>query len=179
MIPAVVEAHLRQRYAVFEHHVHASAFTAQELAAADHVSGYRVAKLVVLKLRGTLAIAVVAATDRVNLHPLEEAMGTRAELAPEAEFQERFRPCEPGAEPPLAVFGIPIYVDDKLIRERTILVPAGTHEDAVILDTSEWLWCEKVRPIMNLGQRALRDVSSGGALERKGARGASTCSKRR
>lgn len=164
MIPAVVEAHLRQRYAALEHHVHASAFTAQELAAADHVSGYRVAKAVVLKLKGTLAIAVVAATDRVNVHPLEEQMGARAELAREEEFQERFRPCEPGAEPPLAMFGVPIYVDEKLIRERTILVPAGTHEDAVILDTSEWIWCENVRPIMNLGQRAVPEVPEGTAL---------------
>lgn len=156
MIPAVVEGHLRQRYAAYVHHVHATAFTAQELAAAEHVSGYRVAKLVVLKLNGELAIAVVAATDRVNVHPLEEATGARAELVPEEEFLERFRPCDPGAEPPLAMFGVPIYVDDKLARERTILVPAGTHEDAAILDTSEWLWCEKVRPIMNLGRRARR-----------------------
>ncbi len=163
MIPAVVETHLRQRYVAFEHHVHASAFTAQELAAADHVSGYRVAKAVVLKLRGSLVIAVVAATDRVNVHPLEEAMGARAEFVSEEEFQERFRPCEPGAEPPLAMFGVPIFVDDELIRQRTILIPAGTYEDAVLLDTSEWVWCENVRPIMNLGQRAVAE-GAGNAL---------------
>lgn len=154
MIPAIVEAYLRTRYPTYVHHVHASAFTARDLAAAEHVSGYRVAKLVVLKLSGELAIAVVAATDRVNVRPLEEARGARAELVPEEEFLERFRPCDPGAEPPLALFGIPIYVDDKLIRERTILVPAGTHEDAAVLETSEWVWCERVWPITNLGRRA-------------------------
>ncbi len=157
MVPASVEAHLR-RYGVYERLVHLPAFTARDLAAAEHVSGYRVAKLVVLRLKGELAIAVIAATDRVNPRPLEEATGARAELVPEEEFVDRFRPCEPGAEPPLAMFGIPIYVDDKLIREPTLLIPAGTHEDAAVLDTSEWVWCERVQPLTNLGQRSPPEV---------------------
>jgi len=160
MIPAVVDAHLREWYGAYQHHVHAIAATAQDLAAAEHVSGYRVAKPVVLRLDGELALAVVAATDRVNVGPLEEATNARAELVPEAEFAERFRPCDPGAEPPLAMFGVPIYVDDKLIRERTIVIPAGTHEDAAVIDTSEWIWCERVRTIVNLGRRALPDRRS-------------------
>jgi len=155
MIPAVVDAHLRRWYGAYEHHVHATVATAQELAAAEHVSGYRVAKVVVLELNGELAIAVVAATDRVNMRPLEEATGARAELVPEVEFWQRFWPCDPGSEPPLAMFGVPIYVDHKLIREHTIVIPAGTHEDAAVIDTSEWIWCEKVQPITNLGLRAL------------------------
>jgi Ala-tRNA(Pro) deacylase len=160
MIPAIIEAHLRERYSAYEHHVHVPAATAQELAAAEHVSGYRVAKLVVLKLGGHLAMAVVAATDRVNVHPLEEATGARAELVPEAEFAERFSPCEPGAEPPLAIFGVPIYVDDKLIREDAIVIPAGTHEDAAIVGTSEWIWSERVMPLTNLGRRAVHGCSA-------------------
>jgi Ala-tRNA(Pro) deacylase len=160
MIPAIIEARLRDRYSAHEHHVHVSAATAQELAAAEHVSGYRVAKAVVLKLGGDLVIAVVAATDRVNVHPLEEATGARAELVPEADFAERFSPCEPGAEPPLAIFGVPIYVDDKLIRESTIVIPAGTHEDAAVIDTSEWIWSERVMPLTNLGRRAVHGASA-------------------
>lgn len=156
MIPAIVEAYLRQRYKAYEHHVHATAGSAQELAAAEHVSGYRVAKPVVVKLGGDLAIAVVAATDRVNVHPLEEVSGFHAELACEREFAERFRPCEPGAEPPLAIFGLPIYVDDKLTRERTVVFQAGTHEDSAVVDTSEWVWRERAELITNLGLRGER-----------------------
>jgi Ala-tRNA(Pro) deacylase len=154
MIPPEIEAYLRERYRGFEHHTHASAGSAQYLAAAEHVSGRRVAKTVVLKLHGELALAVVAAPDRVNMAPLEEAIGSPAELAVEAEFSERFRPCDAGAEPPLAMFGVPIFVDDKLIREPVLVMPAGTHDDAVILDASEWMWCERVQPIVGLGGRA-------------------------
>jgi Ala-tRNA(Pro) deacylase len=159
MIPNVVERHLRERYQVFEHHVHRAAVTAQDLASAERLSGHRVAKVVILDIGGELAMAVVAATDRVNLAPLEEATGTEAQLASEATFASRFLPCEIGAEPPLAIFGVPIFVDDKLAREQRIAMPAGTHEDAVLVDTREWIWREHAQPIVNLGRRSPRDLS--------------------
>jgi Ala-tRNA(Pro) deacylase len=151
MIPAMIETHLRERHRVYEHHRHTVAMTAQELAASDHVSGYRVAKAVVVRLDGKLAIAVVAATDKVALGTLEEATASTAELVAEADFIEKFRPCEAGAEPPLALFGLPIFVDEKLLHEKRLLMPAGTHEDAIALDTHEWIQCEEVQPIANLG----------------------------
>lgn len=153
MIPSMIEAHLRERHRVYEHHRHTVAMTAQELAAAEHVSGYRVAKPVVVKLDGKLAIVVVAATDKVALGTLEEATASTAELVNETEFAGSFNPCEPGAEPPLALFGLPIFVDERLLHEKKLLMPAGTHEDAMALDTHEWIQCEEVQPIANLGIR--------------------------
>lgn len=153
MIPTMVEAHLRQKHQGYEHHVHAPAMTAQELAAAEHVSGRRVAKAVILRLDGQLAIAVVGAAEKLNLGAVEEATGMAAELVPETEFAGRFVPCEAGAEPPFALFGLPIFMDEKLERERTLVMPAGTHEDAVLLDTHQWMTCERVQPVANLGVR--------------------------
>ena len=153
MIPTMIEAHLRLRHQGFEHHTHSAAMTAQDLAAAEHVSGRRVAKPVVITIDGQFAIAVVAASERVNLGALEEATGRRAELAPEALFAQQFEPCEPGAQPPLALFGLPIFADQKLEQERWLVMPGGTHEDAIVLDTYEWMNCEKVQAIANLGVR--------------------------
>lgn len=154
MIPAMIETHLRAHHGGYEHHRHPSAATAQELAAAEHVSGYFVAKPVVVMLGGQLALAVVSAADRVNLGVLEEATGSEAELVPEIEFAGRFEPCDAGAEPALAVFGVPIFADEKLLHAPRIVMPAGTHEDSVVLDTHEWMRCEKVQPIANLGVHA-------------------------
>lgn len=153
MIPASIEAHLKQSHGGFEHRTHATAMTAQELAAHEHVTGYRVAKPVVLKLDGKLAMAVVAATDRVSLAALEEATGSTAELAREGEFASRFQPCEAGAEPPFALFGMQIFADERFLHEKRLLMPAGTHEDAVLVDAHEWMRCERVQPIANLGLR--------------------------
>lgn len=152
MIPATIEAHLKANHLGFEHHQHPTAFSAQELAAREHVSGHRVAKPLVIKLDGKLAIAVVSAVERVRLSVLEEATGaTKAEMAPEQELAERFRPCEPGAEPPLSLFGVPIFVDADLVRERRLVMPAGTYRDAIVVDTAEWMQTEQVQVVANLG----------------------------
>jgi Ala-tRNA(Pro) deacylase len=154
MIPSMIESHLRKHHRDFEHHVHSLAMTAQDLAAADHVTGYRVAKPVVVKLGGKLAIAVVSATDKVALGVLEEATGESAELVPETEFAPKFSPCEAGAEPALGIFGMPIFADEKFLHEDKIVMQAGTHEDSVVLDTHHWILCEKIQPVANLGARA-------------------------
>jgi Ala-tRNA(Pro) deacylase len=153
MIPSMIESHLRKHHRDFEHHVHASAMTAQDLAAADHVTGYRVAKPVVVKLGGRLALAVVSAAEKVALGVLEEATGEQAELVGEAEFAPKFQPCEAGAEPALGIFGLPIFADEKFLHEDKVVMQAGTHEDSIVLDTHHWILCEKVQPVANLGAR--------------------------
>jgi len=72
-------------------------------------------------------------------------------LAPENSFTDRFVPCEPGAEPPLGLFGMPIYVDAQLALEPRILMRAGTHEDAIELQTDDWLLSEHARIVEGLG----------------------------
>ena len=154
MIPTMIEAHLLQKHQGFEHHVHPVVMTAQELAAAEHVAGRRVAKPVVIRMAGKLALAVVAASERVNLAALEEATGQAAQLVEENEFALQFEPCERGSEPPLALFGVPIFMDSKLEQERTLLMPGGTHRDSILLDTHQWMACERAQPVLNLGVHA-------------------------
>jgi Ala-tRNA(Pro) deacylase len=150
MIPSVIETHLQQHHPGFEHHQHAVAGSAQDLAAAEHVSGYRVAKPVIVKIGGKPAMVVVSAAHNVRLGAIEEAMGAEVQLVPEQEFAAWFTPCERGAEPALAMFGLPILVDAHLASERKIVMPAGTHEDAVVIDVPRWLECEKVQTIPDL-----------------------------
>jgi Ala-tRNA(Pro) deacylase len=152
MIPTLIRSYLDKQHAGYSHHVHAAAMTAQELAANEHVTGRIVAKPVVIRLDGKLAFAVVAATDKVNLAMLEEATGAKAELVPEREFSTRFSPCEVGAEPPLALFGLPIFFDEKLERLETLVMPGGTHEDAIELATGGWMRSERAQPVANLGR---------------------------
>src|SRR5436190_21761223 len=87
------------------HHVkylsmtHSPAFTSQEIAAAAHVSGKELAKTVIVKNNGSLAMVVVPANDQVNFAKLREAMG-QVDLASESEFKDKFPGCEVGAMPP-------------------------------------------------------------------------------
>ena len=49
------------------------------------------------------------------------------------------------------MFGVPIFVDEKLLREEKLVMPGGTHEDSIVLSTSEWMRCEGVTAIAGLG----------------------------
>jgi Ala-tRNA(Pro) deacylase len=152
MIPDRVDQYLRQYHPACEHTAHARAVAAQRLAAAEHVSGMRVAKTVVVNLDGELVLAVVAADRKVDLGALALATGaTAAELAPEQDFAPRFQPCEAGAEPPLGLFGLPIYVDPELTREPWLVMRGGTHEDSIRMPTDEWMDVEHVQIVKDLG----------------------------
>jgi Ala-tRNA(Pro) deacylase len=156
MIPEPIDQYLRKNHLAYEHTTHLRAVPAQRVAAAEHVSGDRIAKPVVVSIDGTLALAVVTATEKVDVEALRRVTrAERVELVPETMFEGRFAPCEVGAEPPLGLFGMPIYVDADLAREPWIVMRGGTHEDAIRLSTAEWLRAEHVVPVDRLGRWAI------------------------
>ena len=122
----------RIRYSVISH---SAAFTAQEIAAASHISGREIAKTVIVRLDGELAMAILPASQRIDLEHLAEAAGVgRAELVPEAGFRERFPGCETGAMPPFGnLYGLPVYVSDDLTDDEFIAFNAGTHTELIQL----------------------------------------------
>jgi Ala-tRNA(Pro) deacylase len=152
MIPQAIAAYLRQHHLHYEHLTHNRVITAQRLAAAEHIPGARVAKVVVVAVDGSLALAIVSALDLVDVEALRIALKAReVHLVPEARFAERFAPCEAGAEPALSLFGLPMYVDAELARQPRLLMRAGTHEDAIELDTDHWLLAERVYIVEGMG----------------------------
>ena len=67
---------------------HSTAYTAQEIAASAHIPGKELAKTVIVKLDGKMAMVVLPATAKVDLARLREVAGVgQAELATEQEFQ--------------------------------------------------------------------------------------------
>lgn len=112
---------------------HAPAFSAQKTAAAAHVPGREVAKTVMVKIDGTLAMVVLPADLAVDLDHLCELMeATLVELASEWEFKDRFPDCEAGAMPPFGnLYGIPVFVADALAADEFIAFNAGNHREMI------------------------------------------------
>ena len=114
---------------------HSIAYTAQEVAASAHVPGNEMAKTVMVKLDGEMAMAVTRAPDKVDLDLLRGAAGAgKAELAAEQEFAHLFPGIEPGAMPPFGnLYDLPVYVDGALTQDETVSFNAGTHTELVQL----------------------------------------------
>jgi Ala-tRNA(Pro) deacylase len=117
----------------YEHEVHRTAYTAQEVAAEEHVPGKMVAKTVVIKVDDHFALAVLPASARTNFARLKAALGAKeVRLASELEFTGLFPDCEVGAMPPFGnLYGVPVYVDTSLTSDDEIVFNAGTHQDTI------------------------------------------------
>lgn len=133
MIPDSIQHYLRRGRVRFERYWHPRAVGGQELASALHVSGWRVAKSVIVKADRQLWIVVVPAAGTVDLRRVGEMIGARhVRLATEEEFRDCFPDCELGAEPPFGeLYGLPVAVDESLSLTEHVLFRAGSHEEAL------------------------------------------------
>jgi len=112
---------------------HSLAYTAQGVAALAHIPGKELAKTVIVKIDGELAMAVVPASCRVNLEHLKTLLRARElELASERDFRDFFPDCETGAMPPFGnLYGMKVFADESLSHDKEIAFNAGSHRELV------------------------------------------------
>jgi len=112
---------------------HSKAYTAQDIAASAHIPGKQLAKTVMVKIEGKMAMAVLPASYKVDFEMLEHASGAKTvELASEQEFKDLFPGCEVGAMPPFGnLYGMDVYVAGTLAEDERISFNAGTHTELI------------------------------------------------
>ena len=119
---------------------HSRAYTAQETAETAHISGKELAKTVMVKLDGKMAMAVLPADEQVDLELLKSSAHARsATLASETEFTKLFPQCELGAMPPFGnLYNQDVYVEESLTADETIAFNAGSHAELIQLHYSDY-----------------------------------------
>lgn len=110
---------------------HVVAYAAKEIAALTHISNKELAKTVIVKIDGRMAMAVLPSSYDVDLSALRGGTGARnVTLAKESEFRDRFPECDIGAMPPFGnLYGMTVYVDESLTKDKDIAFNAGTHDE--------------------------------------------------
>lgn len=118
---------------LYEVITHSPAYTAQGIAASAHVKGKELAKTVMIKVDGKMAMAVLPAPYKVDFELLRSATGSdEVELATEEEFRDRFPGCEVGAMPPFGnLYDMGVYVTESLSEDEEIAFNAGTHTELI------------------------------------------------
>jgi len=114
---------------------HSIAYTAQEVAASSHVAGREMAKTVMIKIGGEMAMAVLPSTFQIDFHLLKKGLNASSViLAGEGEFKGMFGDCELGAMPPFGpLYGIKVFVDETLKEDEEIAFNAGSHTEIIKL----------------------------------------------
>lgn len=118
------------RYSVAAHPV---AYTAQEIAAAQHIPGRQLAKSVLIKTEHGLRLAVLPAIYLIDLKKLKTALRVKTvSIAKESDIKAAFADVEVGAMPPFGnLYGVPVIVDRGLEGSEHIAFNGGSHQETV------------------------------------------------
>ena len=128
-----LEGYLKQNNVVYKTVKHPEVYTAQEIAAAMHIPGKELAKVVMVKAKERFIMVVLPASWRVDFSKLKEVLNEKdLRLANEEEFRTLFPDCEAGAEPPFGnLYNIDTYVDRSITGDELIFFNAGNHYESV------------------------------------------------
>ena len=125
---------LEREHVTFETLQHRESFTSQGVAAACHVSGWHLAKVLLIHdPQGEPFVVVMPASCRLDMAELRRRTGRPLlTLAREDEMRPLFPDCEPGALPPFGnLYGLPVFVDACFPRGQELVFQAGNHHEAV------------------------------------------------
>lgn len=116
-------------------HKHPTAYTAQEIAAAQHVSGKQLAKCVLVNTSNGFFLAVLPAVELVDFAKLKKLLRVKKlKLASESDIKRLFPDVEIGA---MSIFGnlysVPTIVDKALTEAEQIVCNAGSHTKTITL----------------------------------------------
>jgi Ala-tRNA(Pro) deacylase len=135
-----VTEYLEKQGVEYEVREHRSTFTAQQMAAEEHVPGMTVAKPVVVRADNKFYMCVLPACYKIDFDLLKEQLGARqVELADEKEMAGIFGDCALGAEPPFGnLYQLETIMDQSLEDDYEIVFQSGTHEQAIRISMDEY-----------------------------------------
>lgn len=150
-----LEKFLKERNIPYKVLPHREEYTAQEIAAAMHVKGKSLAKVVMIKAGDRFVMTVLPASWKVDFEKMKESLhSSDARLATEEEFKKLFPDCEPGAEPPFGnLYDLETVVDKSLAEDERIYFNAGNHTEAVEMGYKDYASLVKPK-VADIGSHA-------------------------
>jgi Ala-tRNA(Pro) deacylase len=143
----IVTRFLDEQDVAYEVVEHRTTYTATEEARAAGVAPQDAAKTIALRDEEGYRLAVIPASERLDLEKVRELLGASKSLrlATEDEMGSEFPDFELGALPPLGpLLPAPEVVDRRLLDHERILCSGGDHRHGVLIDPQDLV--ETVQP---------------------------------
>jgi Ala-tRNA(Pro) deacylase len=136
---AAVTEFLEREGIPYEMVEHERTQTAAAEARAAGVPSAGFAKTIVLRDEEGLRLAVIPASERLDIHKLEQALASRGlRLLTEQEMANEFDEFEVGTVPPFgSMFDALELVDARLLEHDRVLCSGGDHEHAVLVNPGD------------------------------------------
>lgn len=132
----------RVKYTAMKHPV---VYTAQEIAAAQHVPGRQLAKSVLVTTDRGPALAVLPAIHLIHLKKLKALLRAKTlSIGKEADVKATFPDVEVGAMSPFGnLYNVPVAVDKDLGLSEEIVFNAGSHTDTIKMRYTDFVGAVK------------------------------------
>jgi Ala-tRNA(Pro) deacylase len=132
--------YLEQNQVRYEVGYHERVYTSQEIAAAMHVPGKELAKVVMVKADGKMVMLALPSSYQVDTKKLKKALACkRLAIAKEKDFEELFPDCEVGAMPPFGnLYQLEVWVDQVLTEDEFIVFRAGSHVETLKIQYNDY-----------------------------------------
>jgi Ala-tRNA(Pro) deacylase len=132
--------YLEKNQVRYEVGYHERVYTSQEIAAAMHVPGKELTKVIMVKADGKMVMLVLPASYRVETKKLKKVFQCkRLGIAKEKDFEELFPDCEIGAMPPFGnLYNLEVWVDQILTEDEFIVFQAGSHVETLKIKYSDY-----------------------------------------
>lgn len=137
-----IREYLEEQGVSYEIISHDVTYTSGDEAKAVGAETGHVAKTLVVKTgAGGEALAVLPASERVDIHKLRDVTNdNHARLATEEEMADEHADFELGAVPPLGeLLGSPVLLDQRLESVNEIVFAGGTHKDSIKVSGEDFL----------------------------------------
>jgi Ala-tRNA(Pro) deacylase len=149
-IPKKIENFLGKINCKYESIGHRTVYTAFDKAATLKIKTGAIAKVLVVKIDGKLAMAVVGGDRNLDIDKLMKlAKAKKTDFAKEKIIAETFKGIDPGAIPPFAgLWQIRVFCDRKFLESPKIILSAGRYEASLIITPAAF---KKINPEMAIG----------------------------
>ncbi|MFZ3074460.1 MAG: YbaK/EbsC family protein [Minisyncoccales bacterium] len=160
-IPKKVERFLAEVGAKYELIGHRTVYTAFDKAATLKIKTNAIAKVLVVKIDGGLAMAVIGGDKNLDMDKLmklarpkgrgslEATKSKKIDFSKEKIIGEAFKGIDPGAVPPFAgLWNLKVFCDKKLLESPKIIISAGAYETSIKIAPGAF---KKINPEMTIG----------------------------
>jgi Ala-tRNA(Pro) deacylase len=138
-----LEKLLKSNKIKYEFVEHKKVFTAFDSAETQHEKLSEVAKAVLLKGKNNLYLAVLPAGNNCDFKALSKLAADKLTMAKEKDIKTKLK-TKIGLIPPFgSLFGLPMFIDKKLLKNKKINLPAGSYTESVIMNVKDYLKLEK------------------------------------
>lgn len=138
-IPDTVVEYLDRSEVNYQIHRHSHTATSLESAYSAHVPAEQIAKGVLLWDEIGYVLAVIPASNSLDIDTLNYLIDRRLELATEEELSDVFVDCAIGAVPAVGwAYHVPTVVDEELLEQPTLYFESGDHEELIMVDEADF-----------------------------------------